>query len=47
MPVIEKGVGVVYETMATGLDLGVKGAKSVTKTLSKTKRKHKRKTKRS
>ena len=35
IPVIEKGVGVVYGTMATGLDLGVKSVKSVTKGMSK------------
>jgi len=34
IPVIEKGVGVVYGTMATGLDLGVKGVKNVTKRVS-------------
>jgi hypothetical protein len=37
-PVVEKGVGIVYETMATGLDLGVKGAKKVSSQLSKSKR---------
>ena len=31
IPIIEKGVSAVYGTMATGLDLGVKGAKSVFK----------------
>lgn len=31
IPVIEKGVSAVYGTMATGLDLGVKGVKSITK----------------
>lgn len=30
VPIIEKGVGAVYSTMATGLDLGIKGVKSVT-----------------
>jgi len=35
IPVIEKGVGVVYGTMSTGLDLGVKGVKSVTRSISK------------
>jgi hypothetical protein len=35
IPVVEKGVGVVYGTMATGLDLGVKGVKSVSKNISK------------
>ena len=33
IPVIEKGVSVVYGTMATGLDLGVKGVKSVSKSM--------------
>jgi hypothetical protein len=37
-PVVEKGVGIVYETMSTGLDLGVKGAKKVSSQLSKSKR---------
>ena len=44
IPVIEKGVSVVYGTMATGLDLGVKGAKSITKGLSKSRRSSSRKT---
>jgi hypothetical protein len=35
IPVIEKGVSAVYGTMATGLDLGVKGAKTITKGMSK------------
>jgi len=35
IPVIEKGVSAVYGTMATGLDLGVKGVKSITKSASK------------
>jgi hypothetical protein len=35
IPVIEKGVSAVYGTMATGLDLGVKGAKSIAKGMSK------------
>jgi len=38
IPVIEKGVSAVYGTMATGLDLGVKGVKSVAKGVSKRKR---------
>ena len=33
IPVIEKGVSAVYGTMATGLDLGVKGVKSVSKSM--------------
>ena len=41
--VVEKGVSAVYGTMATGLDLGVKGVKSVAKGVSKsTKRKRTR-----
>lgn len=40
IPIVEKGVSVVYGTMATGLDLGVKGVKSVAKGMSK--RKHSR-----
>lgn len=31
IPIIEQGVSKVYGTMATGLDLGVKGAKSIRK----------------
>lgn len=34
-PVIEKGVSAVYGTMATGFDLGVKGAKTVAKGITK------------
>jgi NaMN:DMB phosphoribosyltransferase len=33
IPVVEKGASVVYDTMATGLDLGVKGVKSISKRL--------------
>jgi hypothetical protein len=29
IPIVEKGVSVVYGTMASGLDLGVKGVKNV------------------
>ena len=35
VPIIEKGVGAVYSTMATGLDLGIKGVKSTRKQLSR------------
>lgn len=42
IPIVEKGVSVVYGTMATGLDLGVKGLKGVTKGVSKRKRSHRR-----
>jgi len=41
IPIVEKGVSVVYGTMAKGFDLGVKGARGMTKKLSK-KRKSKR-----
>jgi len=40
LPIVEKGVSAVYGTMATGLDLGVKGVKSVTKGMTKSKRRH-------
>lgn len=33
IPIVEKGVSAVYGTMATGLDLGVKGVKSVSQRL--------------
>jgi hypothetical protein len=35
IPIVEKGVSAVYGTMATGLDLGVKGAKTIAKGMSK------------
>ncbi len=38
IPVIEKGVSAVYGTIASGLDLGVKGVKSVSKGVSNRKR---------
>jgi hypothetical protein len=34
-PIVEKGVSKVYGTLATGFDLGVKGAKSVASGVSK------------
>lgn len=37
-PIVEKGVSVVYDTMATGFNLGVKGAKGVAKGMTKSKR---------
>lgn len=40
LPIVEKGVSAVYGTMATGLDLGVKGAKSITKGMTKSRRRH-------
>jgi hypothetical protein len=42
IPVIEKGVSAVYGTMATGLDLGVKSVKSITKRSSKKSRSKRR-----
>ena len=33
IPVVEQGVSAVYGTMATGLDLGAKGVKAITKRL--------------
>jgi len=41
-PVIEKGVSAVYGTMASGLDLGVEGAKTVARGMSKSKRRRSR-----
>ena len=35
IPLIERGVSGVYGTMATGLDLGVKSAKSIAKNVTK------------
>jgi hypothetical protein len=46
-PVIEKGVSAVYGTMATGFNLGLKGAKSVAsgvKSVTSKRRKSSRKT---
>lgn len=47
-PVLEKGVSVVYKTIATGFDLGLKGTKSVAKGVSSftKKRRHSRRFKR-
>jgi hypothetical protein len=47
VPVIEKGVSEVYGTMATGLDLGVKGAKSIARGVTKSKKRRSRKGSRS
>jgi len=44
-PVIEKGVSAVYGTLATGFDLGIKGAKNIAsnvKNITKKKRRHTR-----
>jgi hypothetical protein len=38
IPVIEKGVSTIYGTMATGFDLGVKGANTVAKGITNKKR---------
>jgi len=38
IPIVEKGVSVVYGTMATGFDLGVRGAKGVMNTMTKHKK---------
>lgn len=44
VPIVEKGVSAVYATMATGFDLGVKGARTVAKGLTKRRRsRHSRK----
>ena len=51
-PIIEKGVSLVYGTMAKGFDLGVQGVKTVAKGISKKRgskkggRKSKRRTRR-
>ncbi len=37
-PVIEKGVSKVYDTLATGYDLGVKGVQSISAKRSRSKR---------
>jgi hypothetical protein len=39
IPIVEKGVSAVYGTMATGFDLGVKGAKSVARGVKRMTRK--------
>ena len=44
-PIVEKGVSTVYGTLATGFDLGIKGAKGVASGVSnmtKKRRKHRR-----
>lgn len=46
IPVIEQGVSAVYGTMATGLDLGVKGVKNVAKGISKSKSRRQKRTRR-
>ena len=39
MPIVEKGVSAVYGTMATSVDLGIKGVKSVARGVKKISRK--------
>jgi len=41
-PVVEKGASAVYGTLATGFDLGVKGAKTLAKGVTKRRRHKKR-----
>ena len=42
-PILEKGVSAIYGTIATGVDLGLKGTKSVAKGVnSLTQKKHRR-----
>lgn len=41
IPIVEKGVSAVYGTMATGFNLGVKGASTVAKGITKVKRSRK------
>ena len=45
IPVVEKGVSTVYGAMATGFDLGVKGAKTVAKGVTKKRRSKRRSSK--
>ena len=46
VPIVEQGVSVVYGTMAKGLDLGVKGAKTVASGLNKMSTRRRRSSKR-
>ena len=41
-PIVEKGASAVYGTLATGFDLGVKGAKTLAKGVTKRRRHKKR-----
>jgi hypothetical protein len=38
-PIVEKGITKVYGTLATGFDLGIKGAKGAVKSVSRTTKK--------
>jgi hypothetical protein len=42
-PYVEKGVSVVYDTLATGFNLGIKGAKSVANKMQKSRKNKSRK----
>jgi hypothetical protein len=44
-PYVEKGVSVVYDTLATGFNLGIKGAKSITNKIQKSRKNKSRKNK--
>ena len=43
-PIVEKGASVVYGTLATGFDMGIKGVKTVAKGVSKRRSSRRRKT---
>ena len=43
-PIVEKGASVVYGTLATGFDMGIKGVKTVAKGVSKKRSGRRRKT---
>lgn len=42
-PYLEKGVSVVYDTLASGFDLGIKGAKSISNKMKKSRKNKSRK----
>jgi hypothetical protein len=42
-PYLEKGVSVVYDTLSTGFDLGIKGAKSIAYKMKKSRKNKSRK----
>ena len=43
-PIVEKGASIVYGTLATGFDMGIKGVKTVAKGVSKRRSSRRRKT---
>ena len=45
-PYLEKGVSVVYDTLSTGFDLGIKGAKSIANKMQKSRKNKSRKSQR-